>query len=151
MRHRKQGKKFGRTSSHKKAMLKNMSTSLIHHTVIKTTLPKAKELRSIFEPLITLSKRYYKLRKEIDLNANEFRHKSVALRRQAFNFLRNKSATTKLFEEFGELYADRPGGYTKILKCGYRFGDKAPMAFIELVDKPQSKEKSKVEEVFEEK
>ncbi|AJI54585.1 50S ribosomal protein L17 [Francisella philomiragia] len=140
MRHRKKGSKFGRTSSHRKAMFKNMSASLINHELIKTTLPKAKELRTIVEPLVTLAKREFKLRNELDVNSNEFKAQSVALRRQAFDFLRNKAAVTKLFEEFGARYAERAGGYTRILKCGYRFGDKAPMAFIELVDRPQVEE-----------
>ena len=140
MRHRKNGRKFGRTSSHRKAMFKNMSASLINHEVIKTTLPKAKELRTIVEPLITLAKREHKLRNELDVTSNEFKSQSVALRRQAFDYLRNKLAVKKLFEEFGTRYAERAGGYTRILKCGYRFGDKAPMAFIELVDRPQAEE-----------
>ncbi|AFJ42802.1 50S ribosomal protein L17 [Francisella orientalis] len=140
MRHLKKGSKFGRTSSHRKAMFKNMSASLINHELIKTTLPKAKELRTIVEPLVTLAKREYKLRNELDVNSNEFKAQSVALRRQAFDFLRNKAAVIKLFEEFGARYAKRAGGYTRILKCGYRFGDKAPMAFIELVDRPQVEE-----------
>ena len=135
MRHRMKNKKFGRTSSHRKAMFKNMSASLINYELIKTTLPKAKELRTIIEPLMTLSKREYKLRNELDVNSNEFKSQSVALRRQAFDFLRNKAAVTKLFEEFGARYAERSGGYTRILKCGFRFGDKAPMAYIELVDR----------------
>lgn len=137
MRHRMKGRKFGRTSSHRKAMFKNMSASLINHELIKTTLPKAKELRTIVEPLITLAKREFKLRNELDVNSNEFKAQSVALRRQAFDFLRNKAAVTKLFEEFGTRYAERAGGYTRILKCGYRFGYKAPMAFIELIDRPE--------------
>ena len=137
MNHRKIGRKFGRTSSHRKAMFKNMSASLISHEVIKTTLPKAKELRTVVEPLITLAKREYNLRQELDTDSNEFKAQSVALRRQAFNFLRNKAAVTKLFEEFGVRYAERQGGYTRILKCGYRYGDKAPMAFIELIDRPE--------------
>jgi len=118
-------------------MFKNMSASLINHEVIKTTLPKAKELRTIVEPLITLAKREYKLRNNLDVNSNEFKAQSVALRRQAFDFLRNKAAVTKLFEDFGARYAERAGGYTRVLKCGFRYGDKAPMAFIELVDRPE--------------
>lgn len=98
MRHRKQGRKFGRTSSHRKAMFKNMSASLINHELIKTTLPKAKELRTIVEPLVTLAKREHKLRQELDTNSNEFKAQSVALRRQAFDFLRNKAAVTKLLK-----------------------------------------------------
>jgi len=140
MRHQKIGRKFGRTSSHRKAMFKNMSASLIKHEIIKTTLPKAKELRRFIEPLITLAKRESQLRKDLDVNSQVFKEKSVALRRQAFNFLRNKAAVKKLFEEFGIRYLDRNGGYTRVLKCGFRFGDKAPMAFIELVDRPEVEE-----------
>ncbi len=118
MRHRKSGRKFNRTSSHRSAMLKNMAVSLIDHEIIKTTLPKAKELRRIAEPLITLSKT-----------------DSVANRRLAFNRTRNAAAVGKLFSELGPRYAERPGGYTRILKCGFRSGDSAPMAYIELVDR----------------
>ena len=118
MRHRKAGRKFNRTSSHRSAMFKNMAVSLIDHEIIKTTLPKAKELRRIAEPLITLSKT-----------------DNVANRRLAFNRTRNAAAVGKLFSELGPRYAERPGGYTRILKCGFRSGDSAPMAFIELVDR----------------
>ena len=118
MRHRKIGRKFNRTSSHRNAMFKNMAVSLIDHEIIKTTLPKAKELRRIAEPLITLSKT-----------------DSVANRRLAFNRTRNAAAVGKLFSELGPRYAERPGGYTRILKCGFRSGDSAPMAYIELVDR----------------
>ena len=118
MRHRKIGRKFNRTSAHRSAMFKNMAVSLIDHEIIKTTLPKAKELRRIAEPLITLSK--------MDNLAN---------RRLAFNRTRNAAAVGKLFSELGPRYAERPGGYTRILKCGFRSGDSAPMAFIELVDR----------------
>ena len=118
MRHRKIGRKFNRTSSHRSAMFKNMAVSLIDHEIIKTTLPKAKELRRIAEPLITLSKT-----------------DNVANRRLAFNRTRNAAAVGKLFSELGPRYAERPGGYTRILKCGFRSGDSAPMAFIELVDR----------------
>ena len=145
MRHRIKGRKFGRTSSHRKAMFKNMSASLINHELIKTTLPKAKELRTIIEPLVTLAKREFVLRNELDVNSNEFKAQSVALRRQAFDFLRNKAAVTKLFEEFGARYAERAGGYTRIMKCGFRFGDKAPMAFIELIDRPEVEAEEVVE------
>lgn len=145
MNHRIKGRKFGRTSSHRKAMFKNMSASLINHEFIKTTLPKAKELRTIVDPLITLAKREFVLRNELDVNSNEFKAQSVALRRQAFDFLRNKAAVTKLFEEFGARFAERAGGYTRILKCGFRFGDKAPMAFIELIDRPEVEEAVEVE------
>jgi large subunit ribosomal protein L17 len=118
MRHRKIGRKFNRTSSHRSAMFKNMAVSLIDHEIIKTTLPKAKELRRIAEPLITLSKT-----------------DSVANRRLAFNRTRNAAAVGKLFSELGPRYVERPGGYTRILKCGFRSGDNAPMAYIELVDR----------------
>ena len=118
MRHRKTGRQFNRTSSHRSAMFKNMAVSLIDHEIIKTTLPKAKELRRIAEPLITLSKT-----------------DNVANRRLAFNRTRNAAAVGKLFSELGPRYAERPGGYTRILKCGFRSGDSAPMAYIELVDR----------------
>jgi large subunit ribosomal protein L17 len=119
MRHRLSGRKLNRNSSHRKAMFKNMVSSLVEHEAIKTTLPKAKELRRVAEPLITLSK--------ID---------SVANRRLVFDRLRSKSAVGKLFNELGPRYEARPGGYIRILKCGYRSGDQAPMAFVELVDRP---------------
>ena len=119
MRHRLSGRKLNRNSSHRKAMFKNMVASLVEHEAIKTTLPKAKELRRFAEPLITLSK--------VD---------SVANRRLAFDRLRCKAAVGKLFNELGPRYEARPGGYIRILKCGYRTGDKAPMAFVELVDRP---------------
>ncbi len=123
MRHRKSGRHFNRTSSHRQAMFRNMAVSLIEHEVIKTTLPKAKELRRIAEPLITLAKK-----------------DSVANRRLAFSRTRDKAAVGKLFVELGPRYLDRPGGYTRILKCGYRAGDSAPMAYIELVDRPMPDE-----------
>lgn len=119
MRHRNSGRKLNRNSSHRKAMFKNMSVSLIECELIKTTLPKAKELRMHVEPLITLAKT-----------------DSVASRRLAFSKLRSKEAVKKLFETLGPRYLERPGGYLRILKCGYRPGDKAPMAFVELVDRP---------------
>ena len=119
MRHRLSGRKLNRNSSHRKAMFKNMIASLVEHEAIKTTLPKAKELRRFAEPLITLGK--------VD---------SVANRRLAFDRLRSKAAVGKLFNELGPRYESRPGGYIRILKCGYRTGDKAPMAFVELVDRP---------------
>ena len=119
MRHRKSGRHLNRTSSHRKAMFRNMAVSLIEHEVIKTTLPKAKELRRVAEPLITLAK-----------------EDSVANRRLAFSRMRDKAAVGKLFTEIGPRYQTRAGGYTRILKCGYRAGDAAPMAFIELVDRP---------------
>ena len=119
MRHRKSGRKLNRTSSHRKAMFKNMAASLFEHELIKTTVPKAKELRSVAEKLITLGK--------VD---------SVANRRLAFSRLRNKEIVNKLFTELGPRYQERPGGYLRILKCGFRSGDNAPMAFVELVDRP---------------
>ncbi len=120
MRHRHSGRYFNRTSSHRKAMFRNMTTSLVEHELIKTTLPKAKELRRYAEPLITLSKQ-----------------DSVANRRLAFARLRDKAAVGKLFSELGPRYQARPGGYIRILKCGFRAGDNAPMAFVELVDRPE--------------
>lgn len=120
MRHRKSGRHLNRTSSHRRAMFRNMAVSLIEHEVIKTTLPKAKELRRVAEPLITLAK-----------------EDSVANRRLAFSRMRDKAAVGKLFTEIGPRYQTRAGGYTRILKCGFRAGDAAPMAFIELVDRPQ--------------
>ena len=120
MRHRKSGRHLNRNSSHRKAVFSNMATSLFEHEIIKTTLPKAKELRRVAEPLITLAK-----------------EDSVAKRRLAFARLRNKAAVGKLFNELGPRYKERPGGYTRIMKCGYRPGDAAPMAYIELVDRPQ--------------
>lgn len=119
MRHRKSGRHLNRTSSHRKAMFKNMAASLFEHEVIKTTLPKAKELRRVAEPLITLAK--------ID---------SVANRRLAFARTRSKDAVGKLFTQLGPRYQARPGGYIRILKCGFRTGDNAPMAYVELVDRP---------------
>ncbi|TNF89011.1 MAG: 50S ribosomal protein L17 [Gammaproteobacteria bacterium] len=123
MRHRKSGRHLNRTSAHRQAMFRNMAASLIEHEVIKTTLPKAKELRRVAEPLITLAK-----------------EDSVANRRLAFARTRDKAAVGKLFDEIGPRYVDRPGGYTRILKCGHRAGDAAPMAFIELVDRPRMEE-----------
>ena len=116
MRHGVANRKLNRTSSHRLAMLENMSVSLIKNETIKTTLPKAKELRSFAEPFITLAK-----------------EDSVANRRLAFDRLRNKAAVGKLFVDLGPRYQERPGGYMRILKCGYRTGDKAPMAYVELV------------------
>ena len=117
MRHRKSGRKLGRTSSHRKAMFRNMAASLVHHETIKTTLPKAKELRRVVEPLITLAK-----------------EDGVANRRLAFDRLRDKAAVGKLFSEIGPRYKDRPGGYLRILKMGPRPGDAAPMALVQLVE-----------------
>ena len=119
MRHRKSGRHLNRTSSHRKAMFKNMSVSLFEHELIKTTLPKAKELRRVAEPLITLAK-----------------EDSVANRRLAFARTRSKEAVGKLFNELGPRYEARPGGYIRIMKCGFRAGDNAPMAYVELVDRP---------------
>lgn len=119
MRHRLSGRQLNRTSSHRTALFRNMVSSLVEHELIKTTLPKAKELRTYAEPLITLSK--------VD---------SVANRRLAFNRLRCKQAVGKLFNELGPRYQGRPGGYLRIMKAGYRTGDKAPMAYVELVDRP---------------
>ncbi|PPV07847.1 50S ribosomal protein L17 [Xanthomonas bromi] len=119
MRHQKSGRKFNRTSAHREAMFRNMAASLFKHELIKTTLPKAKELRRVAEPLITIGK--------VD---------GVANRRLAFARLRDKEAVGKLFVELGPRYATRPGGYLRILKAGYRAGDNAPMAYVELVDRP---------------
>ena len=119
MRHRLSGRKLNRNSSHRQAMFRNMTSSLVEHEIIKTTLAKAKELRMVAEPLITLAK-----------------EDSVANRRLAFDRLRNKVTVGKLFTDIGPRYTTRPGGYLRITKCGYRTGDKAPMAYIELVDRP---------------
>lgn len=121
MRHRKSGRKLNRTSSHREAMFRNMAASLIRHELIKTTLPKAKELRRVAEPLITLAKT-----------------DGVANRRLAFARLRDEVAVGKLFVELGPRYRERPGGYLRILKCGFRVGDNAPMAYVELVDRPRT-------------
>ena len=123
MRHQKSGRKLNRNSPHRKAMFRNMASSLFEHEIIKTTVPKAKELRRVAEPLITLAK-----------------EDSVAHRRQAFDRLRDRDVVTKLFNELGPRYADRPGGYLRILKCGFRPGDNAPMAYVELVDRPRQEE-----------
>ena len=120
MRHRQSGRQLYRNSSHRKAMFRNMAVSLFEHELIKTTLPKAKELRRFAEPLITKAK-----------------NDSVANRRLAFDRLRDDAAVGKLFAELGPRYESRPGGYLRILKCGYRAGDKAPMAYVELVDRPE--------------
>ena len=119
MRHRKSGRKFNINSSHRKALFSNMVSSLFKHELIKTPLPKAKELRSYAEPLITLSK-----------------EDSVAKRRLAFSRLRDRDVVTKLFNELGPRYKNRAGGYLRIMKCGFRPGDDAPMAYVELVDRP---------------
>ncbi|MGR8979338.1 MAG: 50S ribosomal protein L17 [Gammaproteobacteria bacterium] len=120
MRHRKSGRKFNINSSHRKALFSNMAASLFKHELIKTTLPKAKELRRFAEPLITLSK-----------------EDNVAKRRLAFARLRDRDVVTKLFNELGPRYRNRAGGYLRIMKCGYRPGDDAPMAYVELVDRPE--------------
>jgi large subunit ribosomal protein L17 len=119
MRHRKSGRQLNMNSSHRKALFSNMANSLFKHELIKTTLPKAKELRGFAEPLITLSK-----------------DDSVAKRRLAFARLRDRDMVTKLFNELGPRYKNRPGGYLRIMKCGFRPGDDAPMAYVELVDRP---------------
>lgn len=120
MRHRQSGRKLNRNSSSRKAMFRNMAASLLRHELIKTTLPKAKELRRVAEPLITIAK-----------------SDSVANRRLAFDRLRDRDVVTKLFNELGPRYESRPGGYLRILKCGFRTGDKAPMAYVELVDRAE--------------
>ncbi len=120
MRHRNSGRQLNRNSSHRKAMFSNMAISLFDHEVIRTTLPKAKELRRVAEPLITLAK-----------------NDSVANRRVAFSRIRDNAIVGKLFTDLGPRYIERPGGYMRILKCGFRTGDKAPMAYVELVDRPE--------------
>ncbi len=119
MRHRNGLRKLNRTSSHRQAMLRNMANSLLRHEVIKTTVPKAKELRKVVEPLITLGKK-----------------PSLANRRLAFDRLRDREIVVKIFDELGQRFATRNGGYLRILKCGFRDGDNAPMAFVELLDRP---------------
>lgn len=121
MRHKYSGRKLNRTTAHREAMFKNMASSLFKHELIRTTLPKAKELRRVAEPLITLAKT-----------------DGVANRRLAFARLRDKEAVGKLFVELGPRYRERPGGYLRILKCGFRDGDNAPMAYVELVGRPQA-------------
>jgi len=123
MRHKKSGRKLGRNSSHRKAMFRNMATSMVLHETIKTTLPKAKELRRVVEPLITLAK-----------------EDGVANRRLAFDRLRDKAAVGKLFSDLGPRFKERPGGYLRILKMGPRPGDAAPMALVQLVDGPEEAE-----------
>ena len=120
MRHGNSGRKFNITSSHKKALFRNLMISLFKNEIIKTTLPKAKEIRRYAEPLITLSK-----------------NDTVAAKRLAFNRLRSRETVSKLFNEIGPRYANRPGGYLRVLKCGFRAGDSAPMAYVELVDRPE--------------
>jgi len=128
MRHLKSGRKLNRNSSHRKAMFRNMANSLFEHEIIKTTVPKAKELRRVAEPLITMAK-----------------DDSVAHRRLAFDRLRDKSSVGKLFDELGPRYVERPGGYLRIMKCGYRSGDKAPMAYVELVGRPRLDDQAEAE------
>ena len=128
MRHRKSGRKLNRTSAHRKAMFQNMSNSLFLNEIIKTTVPRAKELRRVAEPLITLAK-----------------EDSVAHRRLAFDRLRDRGSVTKLFNELGPRYVSRPGGYLRIMKCGFRAGDNAPMAYVELVDRPRNEEVAEAE------
>ena len=128
MRHRKSGRQLNRNSTHRKAMFRNMTCSLVQHELIKTTLPKAKELRRVAEPIITMSK-----------------SDSLARRRVIYDRLRDRAAVGKLFTELGPRYQDRPGGYLRILKCGFRPGDKAPMAYVELVDRPETEEEEVVE------
>ena len=129
MRHRLGLRKLNRTSSHRLAMLRNMTVSLLRHEAIKTTLPKAKELRRVVEPMITLGK-----------------NPTLANKRLAFDRLRDREIVVKLFAELGPRYATRPGGYLRILKCGFRVGDNAPMAFVELLDRPEPTEAVEVEE-----
>jgi len=129
MRHRLGLRKLNRTSSHRLAMLRNMTVSLLRHEAIKTTLPKAKELRRVAEPMITLGKT-----------------PSLANKRLAFDRLRDRDIVVKLFAEIGPRYANRPGGYLRILKCGFRNGDNAPMAFVELLDRPEPTEAVEVAE-----
>lgn len=119
MRHRKSGRHLSRTSAHRKAMFRNMAVSLVEHEMIRTTVPKAKELRRVVEPLITAAKTDHHSR-----------------RRMMFDRLRDRGAVTKLFDELGPRYQERPGGYTRVLRCGFRPGDNAPMAIIEFVDRP---------------
>lgn len=128
MRHRHGLRKLNRTSSHRQAMFRNMANSLLEHEVIKTTLPKAKELRKVVEPLITMGKQ-----------------PTLANKRLAFSRLRNRDNVVKLFDEIGPRYATRPGGYMRVLKFGFRKGDNAPMALVELVDRPVSAEPVEVE------
>ena len=125
MRHRKSGRRLNRDAAHRQAMYRNMVASLVTHEMIRTTVPKAKELRRVVEPLITRAKA-----------------DSVANRRVVFSRIRDRDTVTKLFDELGPRYQQRPGGYTRILKCGFRPGDQAPMALVELVDRPQEEEEA---------
>ncbi len=126
MRHQKSGRRLGRTSPHRRAMYRNLAASLLTHETIRTTLPKAKELRRVVEPLITLAKQ-----------DTESRDDRVRRRRLAFSRLRDERAVGKLFDELGPRFKDRPGGYVRILKAGYRAGDSAPMAVVQLLDQPR--------------
>ena len=128
MRHLKSGRQLNRNSSHRKAMFRNMANSLFEHEIIKTTVAKAKELRGVAEPLITLAK-----------------SDSVAHRRLAFDRLRDKGSVGKLFDELGPRFVERPGGYLRIMKCGYRSGDKAPMAYVELIGRPRTDDQAEIE------
>ena len=128
MRHQKSGRKLNRNSSHRKAMFRNMANSLFEHEIIKTTVPKAKELRRVAEPLITLAK-----------------SDSVAHRRLAFDRLRDKRSVGKLFDELGPRFVERPGGYLRIMKCGFRTVDKAPMAYVELIGRPRIDDEAEAE------
>ena len=128
MRHRKSGRKLNRNSSHRKALFSNMAASLFRHELIRTTLAKAKELRGVAEPLITLSKT-----------------DTVAKRRLVFARLRDREVVSKLFNELGPRYQSRPGGFIRIMKCGFRTGDAAPMAYVELVDRPENEESAEQE------
>ena len=128
MRHLKSGRQLNRNSSNRKAMFRNMTNSLFEHEIIKTTVPKAKELRRVAEPLITLAK-----------------SDSVAHRRLAFDRMRDKGAVGKLFDEIGPRFVERPGGYLRIMKCGFRSGDKAPMAYVELVGRPRADDQPETE------
>jgi len=128
MRHLKSGRQLNRNSSNRKAMFRNMANSLFEHEIIKTTVPKAKELRRVAEPLITLAK-----------------EDSVAHRRLAFDRMRDKGAVGKLFDQIGPRFVERPGGYLRIMKCGYRTGDKAPMAYVELVGRPRADDQAETE------
>ena len=132
MRHRHGLRKLNRTSEHRQAMLRNMTVSLLKHEAIKTTLPKAKELRRVVEPMITLGK-----------------NPTLANKRLAFDRLRDRDIVVKLFAEIGPRYAKRPGGYLRILKCGFRVGDNAPMAFVELLDRPEPTEAVEIDEAAE--
>ena len=132
MRHRKSGRQLNRNSAHRKAMFRNMANALFEHELIKTTLPKAKELRGVAEPLITMAKK-----------------DNQASRRLVFSRLRSQAMVAKLFNELGPRYKERPGGYLRILKSGYRPGDKAPMAFVELVDRPVPEDNEEPEETEE--